>query len=213
MRPLAIIESDAHLAAEIRSAVESAGFRADCFDGASALKNLHTRSFALVILDLETPGIDPFSVCSEASRIAPVITLTSEREEETCLRALASGADDCLCRPFPGRELVARVNNVLRRVSEEIGANADLEVSVREMRVRTGLSTFDLTRGEAELLSLLLEHAPAPLTVARMAEILRAKRGTVESRVKGLRRKLGPARLVSRGKLGYELVTSSRPLP
>ncbi len=210
MRPLAIIESDAHLAAEIRSAVESAGFRADCFsDGASALKILHARSFALVILDLETPGLDAFSVCSEAAQVAPVITLTSEDAEERCIRALESGADDCLCRPFGERELVARVQNVLRRANHgfDIHGGFDaLEISLREMRVRTGASTFDLTRGEAELLAVLLEHAPAPLTVARIASILSAKRGTIESRIKSLRKKLGAHRLASRGRLGYELV-------
>lgn len=53
---------------------------------------------------------------------------------------------------------------------------------------------------------MLLEHAPTPLPIAVLTEILGAPRGTVESRIESVRSKLGPGRLVSRGSLGYQLV-------
>jgi DNA-binding response OmpR family regulator len=63
----------------------------------------------------------------------------------------------------------------------------------------------ELSRGEAEVLTLLLEHAPAPITTMEMARLLPAKRATIESRIKSLRKKLGSDRLVTRGRFGYEL--------
>lgn len=206
MRSLAIIENDIGTSASICSAIEAAGFRTDCFrDGASALTGLSRRAFALAIIDLDNVDTDPYSVCREASRFVPVIAIATDAAEDVCLRAFENGADDCVCREVPGRELVARIRNVLRRSDEEPDTDSLLS-AVAEMRIREEGHTHDLTRGESELLALLLARAPSPLTVSQMAEILNAKRGTLESRIKSLRRKLGPDRLVSRGSLGYQLI-------
>lgn len=210
IRPLAIIEPDLVYSTSIRQTFAEAGFHADCFpDARSAFDSLRTGAFALAIVELDRDGFDPFAVTAELSRIVPVLTITTDRSEDQCIRALQSGADDCVCRPIPDRELVARVRNILRRHDlDESGdptLSSDLSISIAEMRVRVRGVVHDLTLGETEVLSLLLEHAPAPLTAARMAELLSAARGTVESRIRSLRQKLGPSHLVTRGRLGYEL--------
>ena len=99
---------------------------------------------------------------------------------------------------------------MLSSTSQDESAYDSLSVSISEMRIRTGTETHDLTRGETELLAVLIQHAPAPLPVRRIAELLDARRGTIESRIKSLRRKLGGGRLVSRGGLGYQLVHERR---
>lgn len=206
MRPLAIIEQDIAYTEQLRSYVESAGFRAECFaDPAAAMNELRRRAFSLAILDLELRDFDPYAVCREMSGLAPLITVTSECKSEICVRAFESGADDCVVRPVAERELVARIRNVLRRADGEALQLDSVSISIPEMRIRNGDEVRDLTRGETEILALLLEHAPTPLTPARMAELLTARRGTIESRIKSLRAKLGPGRLVSRGRLGYQL--------
>lgn len=210
VRSVAII--DETRCAELRGAIEAAGFRAECFATATgALAQLRTRTFALAILDLGLRDTDPFAVCREISRHLPIITVASELGEETCVKALECGADDCVSRATSGRELIARIRNVLRRsTSQDESAYDSLSVSISEMRIRTATETHDLTRGETELLAVLIQHAPAPLPVRRIAELLDARRGTIESRIKSLRRKLGGGRLVSRGGLGYQLVHERR---
>ena len=208
MRPLAIIETDVAISTEIESAVHAAGFSSRSFvEPAVAIADLRRRGFSLAIVDLDLTDTDPFAVCSEASRIVPVIAVTADCNEDVCVRAFESGADDCLRRPFAGRELVARIRNVLRRADAAEGAEDIDELSsfVSAMRIRVGEKTYNLSRGESEVLAVLLEHAPAPVTVARLTELLEAKRGTIESRIKSLRRKLGSERLVSRGQFGYQL--------
>ncbi len=207
MRPLAIIEPDVTYSMSLRATLEAAGFHAECFaTGVAAAAELRARAFSLAILDLELRDTDPFAMCREVSHHLPVITVVSECAADVCVRALECGADDCVVRATPGRELVARVNNVLRRIHERDRYDS-LESSISEMRVHAGATTHHLTRGETEVLAVLLEHAPAPVALAQICEELHAKRNTVSSRIKSLRRKIGRDRLVSRGTLGYQLIT------
>lgn len=212
MRPLAIIEQDHATSASLRRSMEAAGFRADIFaDGASALSSMLTRPFSLAILDLDLRGADPFDVCREMSRLVPVLAITAEKAEDVRVRALEAGADDCVSHTTADRELVARIRNILRRATPSAGETRELDtlsISLQEMRIRGADGVHELSRGEAEILALLLEYAPVPLTPLAMAKLLPAKRATIESRIKSLRRKLGPGRLVSRGKFGYELRTT-----
>jgi DNA-binding response OmpR family regulator len=210
MRPLAIIEVESAHAASVRESLEAAGFRSECFStGSAALPRLRAQEFALAIVDLDLRDTDPFALCNEASRLMPVITVASACAEEACIRALECGADDCIQRRTSGRELVARVRGVLRRTDfPDLRPSSEaFAISIAEMRVRADGVTHNLTRGETEVLALLVD-APAPVSALRMAALLQARRGTVESRIKSLRRKLGPGRLVSRGSLGYQLVSS-----
>lgn len=205
MRPLAIIGHDHDVAETLRRGVEEAGFRADCFDDANAaLTTIRKRPFSLAILGLRNE--EAFAVCREMSRLVPVITMTSDEGDDVRVRAFEAGADDCVASTLTARELGARVRNLLRRAAaEEICELEQLTVSLKEMRIRDGNVIHELSRGETEVLGLLIDHAPSPLTPTEMARLLGAKRGTVESRIKSLRRKLGPQRLVSRGQFGYEL--------
>lgn len=209
MRPLAIIEQDSTTSKNLLRSVEAAGFRADCFpDSASALSSLRQRPFSLAILDLDLREGDPFAVCREMSLLVPVIAISAEGDEEVRVRAFEAGADDCVTQTFTARELIARVRNILRRAGSSSNATCELDalsISLPEMRVRNGGEVHELSRGEAEILALLLEHSPAPLTPTDMAKHLPAKRSTIESRIKSLRKKLGPGRLVSRGTFGYVL--------
>jgi DNA-binding response OmpR family regulator len=210
IRHAAIIERDCSSRTQLRAAAETAGLHADLFDRAApALTLLRERSYCLVIVDLAIADTDPYALCREVSPLVPVIALTDTPDPEVFVRAFESGADDCLRRPIAHRELVARIRNVIRRANAgrtiEEERFADLSLVISEMRVRIGNKASDLTRGETELLAALLSHAPSPVTIDRIAQDLGAKRATIGSRIKSLRKKLGPDRIVSRGKFGYQI--------
>lgn len=198
MRPVAIIERDGSYALQLLGALEAAGFRAAIFPEARpALPLLRDRLFALALVDLAVDDPDLFDVCRETT---PLIVLGTTHD--ACVRALESGADDCLCREFRDRELIARIRNVLRRAEQP--AN-DMATVVSEMRVHLDDGVQNLTAGETAVVAALLDHAPRPMTTDEIARAIGAQRGTVEARIKSLRKKLGAERLVSRGRFGYQI--------
>jgi len=90
-------------------------------DGRSALARLQGGTYELVVLDLQLPGLDGLSVCSEirrhpATRTLPVVVITARGDEADRIVGLEIGADDYLVKPFSPRELVARVRALFRRV-------------------------------------------------------------------------------------------------
>ena len=207
MRPLAIIESDAPFALQLLRAVESARFRAAIFPFAKpALPLLRERLFALTLLDLYIADADALEICRETSPLVPTIVVTRAGDpQELCASALDAGADDCICHDVGARELVARVRNVLRRAELPFESHDRMAAAVSEMRVHLDDRVENLTRGETAVLAALLDRAPTPMTTEEIGRAVGATRGTVESQIKSLRRKIGPERLVSRGRFGYQI--------
>ena len=125
----------------------------------------------IVLLDLMLPGGDGFTVLSEIRRLKPklpVIILTARGREADRVRGLRLGADDYVVKPFSVRELLARVEAVLRRagaVAEEATSFAELpipgglaDLARRELRFEDG-SRSELSDREAALLAYLAQHA------------------------------------------------------
>ena len=205
MRPVAIIGNETGRTAALSASLEAAGFSTTTYsDATTALPALRMQQFSLALLGLDIQDTEPFAFCSVLSRMVPVIAVLRGHDTALCVRALECGADDCVAIPIGGRELVARAESVLRRASRQRMAADDLSVAVQEMRAYENGVAHELSRGEAEILALLLEHAPSPMTALDIATRIGAKRGTVESRIKSLRRKLG-SRLVARGHYGYSV--------
>jgi DNA-binding response OmpR family regulator len=136
-------------------------------DRAGALAALADNGFSLAILDVQLPDTDGFLLCEEIVNQwrLPVVMLTVLADESHAVRALESGADDYVRKPFSPRELTARVASVLRRVQREAGAQAvrveagRLQLDARSCRVQIGDETAALTPTEFRLLSHLVRYA------------------------------------------------------
>lgn len=145
---------------------------------------LRKHSPSLVILDLMLPGRDGFTVCREIRHESsvPIIMLTARGDLTDRVAGLELGADDYLPKPFEPRELVARIQTVLRRSGEPRLSTSSLQ------RVRAGALTvdlrsraawldgtpLDLTTTEFEILALFLQH---PGTVLSRDQIMERVRG------------------------------------
>ena len=156
----------------------------------------------IVVLDVMLPGMDGFAVCRkvrETSRV-PIVMLTARGDVMDRIVGLELGADDYLPKPFEPRELVARIQAVLRR-----GATADerkptrvgaLEVSWEERSARLAGRLLELTTAEFELLSVFVRNRGRVLTRDRIMEATRGVDWEVYDRsidvlVSRLRQKLG----------------------
>jgi DNA-binding response OmpR family regulator len=167
-----------------------------------ALRALRADPPDLVVLDVMLPGMDGFAVCRkirETSRL-PIVMLTARGEVMDRVVGLELGADDYLPKPFEPRELVARIQAVLRRAAHRDDAEtvrvAGLEVSWASRSVRLDDRTLELTSAEFELLSLFVRNRGRVLTRERILDQTRgvdweAYDRSIDILVSRLRQKLG----------------------
>jgi DNA-binding response OmpR family regulator len=159
------VEDDPAIRRGIVDALHFAGYRTlEAADGERGLEMALRCEFDLLLLDLVLPKRDGFDVLQEVRRIRPalpVIILTARGNEADRVRGLKDGADDYVIKPFSVKELLARVEAVLRRSAERPVALAEVpipggmvDLRRREVRFDKG-DRAELSQREAELLQYL----------------------------------------------------------
>jgi len=124
-RKILIVEDEERMARFIRMNLEHDGFQvAEAFDGKQAIAKLRDAAPDLILLDVMMPDMDGFDVLETIREISnvPVIMLTARGEEDDRVRGLQGGADDYVTKPFSPRELVSRIQAVLRRTEGASGS-------------------------------------------------------------------------------------------
>ncbi len=163
------VEDDSAIRRGIVDALRFAGYDTiEAADGQSGLDMAAGRSFDLLLLDLVLPKRDGFEILREVRKIRPtlpVIVLTARGDEADRVRGLRDGADDYVVKPFSVKELLARVEAVLRRSAERPGDVSEIaipggavDLARREVRFTRG-GRVELSEREAELLRYLAANA------------------------------------------------------
>ncbi len=119
MERLLIVDDEEHIRKLIRKYAEFAGYEVEeAPDGMTAVELCRTRKYDAVILDIMMPELDGFSVCREIRKTSdvPVLMLSARGEEYDKINGFETGADDYVVKPFSPRELMLRVEAVLKRV-------------------------------------------------------------------------------------------------
>lgn len=165
---LLLVEDDAALAELIRWHFEREDFDVrQTPDGEEALLLARERTPDIVLLDWMIENLSGIEVCrqlrkSDETANVPIIMLTARGEEDDRIRGFEIGADDYVTKPFSPRELVARVNAVLRRVRPALAGEtlkfADIELDTVAHKVKRGGNVIPLGPTEYRLLKHFLEH-------------------------------------------------------
>ncbi len=169
-------------------------------NAAEARSRLSSLEFDLLIVDVMMPGEDgiDFTTSLRSGDTIPILLLTARGEPEDRIRGLEAGADDYLAKPFEPRELLLRVNNILRRVERApvqlSGAvrMGEFEFDLERQELHGADGPVRLTGSEATLLKTLAIHAGSILSrqeLARRSKMTGNER-TVDVQVTRLRRKL-----------------------
>lgn len=208
---IAVIEDDADLSYTIRLNLEREGYGVDTFNnGHEGLVAVQRGGFDFLILDLNLPDLDGFTICRELRRSAttatlPILMLTARASEQDRVTGLELGADDYLVKPFSVRELLARIAAILRRSrsKEPDTAGYDdgkLRIDSRTLRVYVDDEEVKLARKELELLWMLVRNRPAVVSrdrilseVWQMADDVETR--TVDAHIRNLRKKIGKERI------------------
>ncbi|MGL4798914.1 MAG: response regulator transcription factor [Cellulosilyticaceae bacterium] len=176
-------------------------------DGLETLEKWKKNNVSLILLDIMMPHMDGYTVLKkirETSTI-PVIMLTAKGEEGDKLMGLEFGADDYIVKPFSPKEVIARINAVLRRViiaspsssdaHEECISYEDLTINMTTYEVTLGTLPLNLTKKEIDMLYILATHTNQVFSRDELLDLVwgydyYGDIRTVDTHIKRLRAKL-----------------------
>ncbi|WP_052423137.1 response regulator transcription factor [Nonomuraea candida] len=171
----------------------------------------------LVLLDLGLSGCDALAVCREirARCDVPIIAFTDQRDELECVLGLKAGSDDCLVKPYGFRELIARIEAVMRRARPRPRppaalTRAGLRIDPETREVRVGGEPVSLTRKEFDLLWALASRGDGVVSREELMSAVWDEPSTqpgrtIDTHVYSLRAKLGGDWIITVRGVGYRL--------
>jgi two-component system response regulator CpxR len=210
VKKILVIDDDREMADLLRQSLAQEGFELSSVQsGEEGIEQARNTGLDLILLDVNLPGMNGFEVLRRLRRESdvPIIMLTARGEDVDRIVGLEIGADDYVPKPFNVRELLARINAILRRAGRErVAAPAD--TSSRELKhgavsmdllaraVRRDGQIVPMTTSEFELLRVLMESAGAPVRREDLSKGVFDREYSVFDRsidnlVSALRRKLG----------------------
>lgn len=208
MKRVLVVDDDAELCELVAEYLGPEGFDVETVgDGLEGSEMALAGDYAIIVLDVMLPGINGFEVLRRirSRSRTPVLMLTARGADVDRIVGLELGADDYLPKPFNPRELVARIQAILRRAQgAALPAHASETLTIGDLRLNTGARTahrrgelLELTAAEFEMLALLLAKAGSVVSREELAESalnrpLAPLDRSVDMHVSSLRRKLGP---------------------
>ena len=183
MTRILMIEDDPLIFGPVKRVLEQASYDVTIAkDGASGLAAALDNAPDLVILDILLPEMDGWEVCKTLRQhsTVPVLMLTALGDEIDRILGLELGADDYLTKPFSSRELMARIDALLRRVEMDMQTSVrskqidikDVTLNLDNRTVQKGDKALDLRYKEFELLSLLMVKAGQVVTRAEIFDVV-----------------------------------------
>jgi len=221
-----IVDDDRVLADVLAFTLRREGFEVLlAYDGAMALERWEKESPDIIVLDVNLPRMDGFAVCREIYQRGntPIILLTVRGEEDDIVTGLQIGADDYIVKPFSPRQLVARVNAILRRTTKmsasPILTYQDLSFNLNQRKLKIGEEEFTtLTVLETRLMEYLMINAGQIMTVSGIIDYVWGPDGGDRDMLRQLIRRLrtkmepdpsNPKYIKTVPGLGYGLVIDS----
>lgn len=224
-----VVEDDAHILLGLQEVLRSEGFEvATCNRGDQALEAFSKHRPALVVLDVMLPGLSGYDVCKQlrAKKIAtPILMLTAKGQELDKVVGLDLGADDYVTKPFGVRELLARIQALLRRGGAAAPNSTDSQaefqiggatIDPKSFQLRRGKTVEPLTAKELKLLQVFQANTGEVLSRDRLLNEVwgynyYGTTRTLDQVIVQLRKKLGdngdaPKHLVTVHGVGYKLV-------
>lgn len=219
-----MIDDDVELSSLLSEYLGKFGYRTtSAHTAADGRSHLRRGEFDLVILDLMLPDGDGLTLCREIrnDRDVPIVMLTARGDVADRVVGLELGADDYLAKPFEPRELVARIDSVLRRAKLRVSTKelvcGGLRLEPETRRVTLDGRALELTTTEFELLGILMASGGRVMSRDRLLEKLRGLDAgevfdrSIDMLVSRVRRKLGddsrsPRFIKTIWRTGYQFV-------
>lgn len=173
-----VVDDEASIVTLLAFHIEKAGYKVDkAYNGLQALEKMENEKYDMMILDLMLPKISGLEVCKylrEHENNTPILMLTAKGEETDKIGGLDLGADDYMTKPFSPKEVVARINAVLRRTrkgdpeTQELIRVGPIKIYPERFEVEKENQVIPFTRKEFELLHYLAKHRGVILSRERL---------------------------------------------
>jgi two-component system response regulator BaeR len=215
---LLIVEDEPDIAQILRDYLVREGYHVSLLDrGDKVIPLIKKTPPALILLDIMIPYVDGKTICRELRKFSdiPVIMITARVEEVDRIIGFELGADDYICKPFSPREVVARVNAVLRRTLKET-ADDVLSSGLIQLNKTSRITTvkgneLNLTPSEFEILSVLMSSPNRVFTRTQLIEKVQGYsfdgyERTIDFHIKNLRKKIAeylPGEKIIQSAYGY----------
>ncbi len=203
---LLIVDDDERIRSLLRKFLMRNGFLVTAArDAAHARSILSGLDFDLIVLDVMMPGEDGTSLTRHIRETSdtPVMLLTAKGETEDRIKGLEAGADDYLAKPFEPKELLLRINAILRRMPEPEGDQSvpkvlhlgSIRYDIDRGEMWQGEEPLRLTATESQLMRIFSKTPGEPVTRTKLVEELRRDKGQAQERavdvqITRLRRKI-----------------------
>ncbi|NLC27869.1 MAG: response regulator transcription factor [Campylobacteraceae bacterium] len=214
-----LLEDDTNLAQTIEEFLIQKGYKVVCAnDGESAESILYEQRFDLLLLDVNVPGINGFELLKTARQsenLTPAIFITSLNALNDVENGFKSGCDDYIRKPFALKELLLRIQSLLKREflhlnEEHIKISSNIYFDPIGMSLHINEKEQSLQQKEARLLALFLKRRGEIISHGALLEALWSydetpSEGALRTYIKNLRKHIGKENIVSIKKLGYKL--------
>ncbi|MCK4875390.1 MAG: response regulator transcription factor [Sulfurimonas sp.] len=221
MDKILLIEDDLDMQTLISDYLQNYDFEVIAYDKPKeALEDIEKNSnfYAIVVLDLMLPQMDGFDVCKRIRELSsvPIIISSARGEMSDKILGFDIGADDYLAKPYEPRELVLRINALLRRSVSKCKTIGDFEIDEDKHEIKIDGLLLDLTKIEYDILHLFLQNISKPLSRESIANAVagieyNSKDRTIDMHISNLRYKLGddpkdPQYIKSVWGIGYKFI-------
>ena len=216
MKKILIIEDNEIIIKGLKYLLEQEQFEVQvCLNAQEAMNIIGKQEFDLIVLDIALPDGNGFELCEYIKQYTdiPIIFLTAKDEEQDVVKGLDMGAEDYIIKPFRNKELISRINNVLRRFNKENNKieYGNVEINLDEKSVYVNGKNVEFTKLEYKILLLLLSNVGKTVTREQILDKIWDVAGnfvndnTLTVYIKRIRAKLGEDIIKTVKGIGYQV--------
>ncbi len=220
MSKILLLEDDANLNETITEFLEEKGYQVvSVYDGYEAQEKLYESQYDVLLLDVNTPGINGFDLLKEARKhavLAPAVFITSLDSVDDLEKGFKSGCDDYIRKPFSLKELHIRVETLIKRgfyheTKELMTISKNIVYTIKNNELIIEGETVSLGHKESMLLKLFMKNEGEIIAHERIYEHLwdydeEPSDTALRTYIKNLRKIIGKERIVSIKKQGYKFI-------
>jgi DNA-binding response OmpR family regulator len=217
-----LLEDDANLNETIVDYLEDNGYKVDAaYDGHEAQEMLYEKRYDLLLLDVNIPGINGFDLLQEVRTsgvVAPAVYITSLGSVEDLEKGYDSGGDDYIRKPFALKELLIRVETLIKRgfyheKKDMIQINETLQYDIKNDALINDGNVIQLGVKEGKLLKLFMKHPDEVISHERIFKVVwdyeeEPSDASLRTYIKNIRKLIGKDRIVSIKKQGYKYASA-----